>query len=143
MILRKTLPIINANLSKLLNGVCDFDVEIKITEKNEVMIYLIKDGIYSELESGSGFELTCGALALRSVLSKISTMPRANFFMADEIFGSVAKSNMENMHQLFSRISEDYDFILNVTHDETLKDWFDTVITIEKKDNISFISARK
>ena len=33
MVLRKTLPIINANLSRMLDGVCDFNIEIKISDK--------------------------------------------------------------------------------------------------------------
>ena len=31
MVLRKTLPIINANLANLLGDVCDFDVEVSIS----------------------------------------------------------------------------------------------------------------
>ena len=139
MVLRKTLPIINAKLSETLDGVCDFDIEVNINEKNEVALWLIKDNIYSNLASGSGLELTCGALALRSVLSNISTIPRANFFVADEILGAVANDNLEYLHQLIVKISKDYDFILNVTHDETIKDWFGKTVLIKKVNNVSKI----
>ena len=139
MVLREALPIINANIAKMLSGICDFDVKVDMNEKNEVALYLIKDGVYSDLSSGSGFELTCSSLALRAVLANISTIPRANFFVADEVLGAVWSENMENMHQLFLKISKDYDFILNVTHDETIKDWFDHTIMIKKENNISKI----
>lgn len=141
MVLRKTLPIINAKLSETLDGVCDFDIEVNINDKNEVALWLIKDGIYSNLASGSGLELTCGALALRSVLSNISTIPRANFFVADEILGAVANDNLEYLHQLILKISKDYDFILNVTHDETIKDWFEKTVLIKKVNNVSKIMS--
>lgn len=141
MVLRKTLPIINANLSKMLNGVCDFNVEVRINDKNDIEFYMVKNGVYSDLSSGSGFELTCGALALRSVLSQISTIPRANFFVADEILVAVAQENMDNMHNLYNKIMEDYDFILNVTHDESIKDWFNMIVTVNKtEDGISSVS---
>jgi DNA repair exonuclease SbcCD ATPase subunit len=73
MVLRKTLPIINAQIANLLCDVCDFNVEISITDKNDIMFYLIKDGIKSDLTSGSGFERTAAALALRTVLGNISS----------------------------------------------------------------------
>lgn len=139
MVLRKTLPIINSNVSSLLNGVCDFTVEVRINDKNEIAFDLLKDGVRSELSSGSGFELTCGALALRAVLAKISTIPHPNFFVADEVLAAVSSENMENMKKLFEKISKDYDFILNVTHDETIKDWFQKIIHIKKVNNISKI----
>ena len=71
MVLRKTLPIINARLAQLLSDVCDFDVEVAINNKNDVMFNLIKDGVVSDLSSGSGFERTCASLALRLVLGQI------------------------------------------------------------------------
>ena len=58
MVLRKALPIINAQLVQLLSDVCDFDIEVAINSKNDVVFNLIKDGVRSDLNSGSGFELT-------------------------------------------------------------------------------------
>ena len=80
-------------------------------------------------------------MALRAVLSQISTIPRANFFVADEILVAVAQENMDNMYNLYNKILDDYDFILNVTHDESIKDWFNMIITVKKsEDGISSIS---
>ena len=55
MVLRKTLPIINARLSQLLSDVCDFDVEVGINLRNEVAFYILKNGVRSDLSGGSGF----------------------------------------------------------------------------------------
>jgi len=139
MVLRKTLPVINARLSQLLGDVCDFDVEVGINEKNEVTFYLIKDGVYSDLYSGSGFEKTASALALRAVLADMSTIPRCNGVIWDEIFGRVAKENYDNIKHLCNKIAESYDWIFIISHIDEIKDWCDSHIIVKKENNISKI----
>lgn len=143
MVLRKTLPIINAQIARLLNGVCDFDVIIEITERNDVMFYLLKDNVKLDLTSGSGFEKTAAALAIRAVLGNISTLPKCNIFVVDEILGRVAKENYENMRTLYEKILENFDAIIQISHLEEIKDWHSTIITVKKENNISKIVVNK
>lgn len=143
MVLRNTLPLINAELSRLLNGVCDFTVEIVVTEKNDVMFYLIKDGVKSDLNSGSGFERTASALALRAVLGNISTMPRPNFIVFDEILGKVARENYDNMKLLYDKILKNYNCMIQISHLDEIKDWHDIIVTITKESNVSRICVKK
>ena len=137
MVLRKTLPIINAKLSQLLHDVCDFDVEVTMNQKNEVMFYLIKDGIYSDLTSGSGFELTASGIALRTVLSELSTIPRCSLCTYDEIWGRVAKDNYDNMKTLLEKISKNYDSLILISHNQEVYDMCENHISIVKENNIS------
>ena len=137
MVLRDTLPIVNAQICDLLNGVCDFTVEIAVTDKNDIMFYLIKDGIKSDLFSGSGFERTASALALRTVLGNISTLPKINFLILDEIMGRVAKENYDNMKTLYEKMLVNYDFIIQISHLDEIKDWHNHIITVTKTNNIS------
>lgn len=137
MVMRRALPIINANLSKLLNGVCDFDVEVVINDKNEVDFELIRDGVRANLSGGSGFEMTASALALRTVLANMSTMGRPQFIVFDEILGRVAKANYDAMHNLYNRILESYNLIMQVTFITEVADWHNAIITVNKVNNIS------
>ena len=139
MVLRKTLPIINANIARLLNDVCDFSVEVAINEKNDVNFYLIKDNVKSDLSSGSGFEKTASALALRAVLGNMSTLPKINFLVLDEILGRVAKENYDNMRTLFEKIMENYDAIIQISHLNEIKDWHEKHIIVSKENNVSKI----
>lgn len=132
MVMRKTLPIINAKLIQLLEGVCDFDISININARNEIAFNIIRHGIESDLNSGSGFERTAAALALRCVLSDISTIPKLNFIVLDELLGRVAKSNFDNMYKLYERIAQSYDFIIHITHIDEVKDWHNNTITVTK-----------
>lgn len=143
MVFRKTLPIINAKLSQLLSDVCDFDVEVGINVKNDVMFYLIKDGVRSDLSSGSGFEKTAASLALRSVLAELSIISKLNFVLMDEITGRVSQENLENMRILIEKISNNFDFIYMVSHNPEIKSWASTNIVVEKNDNISKIKIEK
>ena len=137
MVLRKTLPIINAKLSKLLSDVCDFDVEVSINQKNDVMFYLIKDGIYSNLTSGSGFELTASGIALRSVLSEMSTIPRMNGITFDEIWGRTSKANYDNMKNLLDKVSKDFDWVFMISHNQEIYDMCENHVSVIKENNIS------
>ena len=142
MVLRETLPIINAKLNNILSDVCDFTVELNINNKNEIMFMLCKDGVRSDLSGASGFERTASALALRSVLGSISTLSRPNFFVTDEILGRVAKENYDSMKLLLEKICSDYDFILNITHLDEFKDFCDTEVSVIKENNVSRIVVR-
>ena len=139
MVLRKALPMINGKLSRLLSDVCDFDVEVAINAKNDVMFYLIKDGVYSDLSSGSGFELTASGIALRAVLSEMSTIPKASICTLDEIFGRVSKDNYDNMKNLLEKIARQYDALLLISHSQEIYDWCEHHIKVIKENNISKI----
>lgn len=132
MVMRNALPIINARITQLLEDVCDFDVNIEINNKNEVTFNIIRDGITKSLSSGSGFELTASALALRSVLADVSNISRMNFLVLDEILGRVASENYDNMFTLYERISKGYDFVFHITHIDSVKDWHSHIVTVVK-----------
>lgn len=141
MILRNTLPIINAELKRLLTDICNFEVEISINERNEVSFSYSKDGGPKVNISGtSGLEETISSLALRAVLANISTMPKLNFVVLDELWGCVADDNLSKLKPFIDRILSSYDFILQVSHNPLIADWHDSVITVYQDSNVSRIS---
>lgn len=136
MVLRQTLPIINAELKRLLTDVCDFDVEISVNEKNDVMFTYCKEGsVPTNISGTSGLEKTIASLALRAVLANISTMPKLNFIVLDEILVSIANENYEKMKKFYDRILKDYDFILHVTFIEEINDWHSSIVTVSQDTN--------
>lgn len=139
LVLRSVLPIINSELYRLMDDVCDFNIELIINTKNEVEYLLEKDGVTKLLKSGSGFERTISSLALRCVLGKMSHLPMPNFITFDEIFGKVADTNIEAMRPMFEKIKDMFDIVFLITHNDLVKDWGDNTIHIVKTDNISTI----
>lgn len=135
MVLREALPIINGRISQMLDGVCDFDIEVLINNKNEITFNIIQDGVASDVNSGSGFEKTVTALVLRSVISEISTIPKMNFIIFDEILGRVASENHDKIKLLYDRIVKYYDFVFHITHNESVLDWHNQIVTVVRKEN--------
>lgn len=144
MVLRKALPIINSELNRFLDGVCDFDVEVEINEKNDVEFTLIcDDGVRQSLAAGSGFEQTAAALALRVVLGNMSALSKPPFILLDEVLGGVADENYDNMHKLYDRIAQNYYFVLQITHLRAIEDWHERVITVIKENHVSRIEVKQ
>ena len=139
MLLRNVLPLINGKLKHLLTDVCDFDVEIVIDDHNDIAFHIIHDGVVSNLGSGSGFEQTVASLALRTVLSEISSFSKPSFVVFDEILGGVADENYDNVKNLYDKILADYAFIFQITHLKTISDWANQSLIVKKVGNISKI----
>lgn len=139
MVIRTVLPLINGELMHLLSDVCDFTVEVSIDEHNDVAFSLIHDGVKSALGSGSGFEQTVSSLALRTVLSKISSFSKPSFVVFDEILGGVAAENYDALKSLYDKMVASYGTILEITHNPALIEWHKHFITIKKENNISTI----
>lgn len=139
MVLRNTLPIINNELERILSDVTDFNVEITMNDKNDIDFILIRDGVITRLSAASGLEKTQAALALRVVLGNMSRLSRPPFILLDEVLGTVASENYDDMKKLYDRISDYYDFVLNVCHVDL--DWYTDTITIIKENNISRIKS--
>jgi DNA repair exonuclease SbcCD ATPase subunit len=139
MVLRNTLPIINSELNRLLGDVTDFNVEVVMNEKNDVDFLLIRNDTITRLSAASGLEKTQSALALRVVLGKMSKLSRPPFILLDEVLGTVASENYDDMRKLYNKISEYFSFILHITHINEIADWHDSTITVKKVDNISSI----
>ena len=138
MVLRNTIPTINRALDDLLCDVADFKVEVEVNEKNDIEFWLVRDDVKTRLSAGSGLERTEAALALRVVLANMSNLSRPPFIVLDEILGSVAAENYDDMKRLYDKIVLEYDFVLHICHIDL--DWYDKTILVTKKSNISTIS---
>lgn len=144
MVLRNALPIINAELKRFLDGVCDFDVEVEINDKNDVDFTMIcNDGVRQRLAAGSGFEQTAASLALRVILGNMSSLSKPPFLLLDEVLGGVAKINYDNMKKLYDKIAQNFSMVLQITHLEDIIDWHNKVITIVKENNISRVEVKQ
>jgi len=141
LVLRSVLPIINSELQRLLDDICDFEIELVITDKNEVEYHIIKNDVSKLLKSGSGLERTISSLALRCVLGKISHLPKPNFITFDEVLGKVAAENVEKLQIMFGKIKDMFDIVFFISHNDLVKDWGDKVITVKKVNDVSSIKV--
>lgn len=138
IVLKRALPILNNEVERLLNGLCDFDVKLTIDDNNKICLDLIRDGVKMDLGiAASGWEGTISSIALRSALSSVATLPKNNILVLDEVLSGVSSENVDNVFKLFRRMLPNYDSIIHICHDTTLDNMHDQIIMVTKENNIS------
>ena len=141
IIMKTMMPLINSELQRLMEDSSYFRLEIRINDKNEVEFIMIDNstGIEKLMTSGSGYERTIASLALRSVLSKICSLPKPNVVVFDEVFGKISNDNLDMVSEFFIKIKEYFEKIFVITHNPMISQWADSIIKIKKENNISEI----
>ena len=141
MIMRSMTPVINSELQRLLVDSAEFKLEVRISEKDEVEFLMIDNntGIEKLMSSGSGYERSIASLALRAVLSKVCSLPKPNIVVFDEVFGKISNENLEMVSQFFQKIKEYFEKIFVITHNPLVSQWADTIVKINKENNVSKI----
>jgi DNA repair exonuclease SbcCD ATPase subunit len=141
VILKNMIPLINQELHRLLVDSCYFILELNINEKNEVDFIMIdsETRVVKGLNAGSGYERTIASLALRSVLTKISSLPKPNIVVMDEVFGKIADENLELVGEFFKKIKNYFEHIFVISHNPLIRNWSDNLIMVKKEENVSSI----
>jgi DNA repair exonuclease SbcCD ATPase subunit len=142
MIMKTMMPLINSELQRLLQDSAFFNLEIRINDKNEVEFIMIDNstGIEKLMVSGSGYERTIAAMALRAVLSKVCSLPKPNIIVWDEVFGKISNDNLEMVGEFFTKMKEYFEKIFVITHNPLVNNWANNVVRITKTENISKVS---
>jgi len=141
VILKNMVPLLNQELYRLLIDSCHFILELNINDKNEVDFIMIdtETRVVKPLNSGSGYERTISSLALRSVLTKVSSLPKPNIVVMDEVFGKIADENLEMVGEFFKKIKNYFEHIIVISHNSLIRNWSDNLIMIKKDENVSSI----
>ena len=139
LVLRNTIPYLNSELNRLLSDSCEFTLNLRINERNELEFWMIDNDTLIEtlMSSGSGYEKTLASLALRAVLAKVCALPQPNVVCFDEAFGKVSDENLELMGRFFIKIKDYFERIFVISHNPLIKEWCDQTITVKKENNIS------
>jgi DNA repair exonuclease SbcCD ATPase subunit len=142
VIMKSMLPLINSELQRLLQDSCYFNLEVRINDKNEVEFIMVDNstGIEKLMVSGSGYERTIAAMALRAVISKVCSLPKPNIIVWDEVFGKISNDNLELVGEFFTKMKDYFEKIFVITHNPLVSNWANNVVKINKVDNISKVS---
>ena len=142
VIMKTMMPLINSELQRLLQDSAYFNLEIRINDKNEVEFMMIDNstGIEKLMVSGSGYERTIAAMALRAVLSKVCSLPKPNLIIWDEVFGKISNENLEMVGEFFTKMKDYFEKIFVITHNPLVNNWANNTVRITKIDNISKVS---
>ena len=138
-IIKKKLPIINDEMSRILANVVDFEIFFEAEEKR--LNIFIKHPKYDRrpIEMGSGAEKTLAAMAIRLALLSVSSLPKSNVFILDEPGTALDAENMDGFISILELIKTYFKTVILISHLDHLKDCVDQQITIDKKEGFAHI----
>jgi len=132
-IIHSLLPKINAETTKILQGVVGFSVELQADlDSNAMDIYINYGDSRRIVELGSGMEKMMASLAIRVALINISSLPKTNMLVIDEGFGALDETNLESCGKLLKSLKKYFKNILVISHIDEIKDIVDNTIEITK-----------
>lgn len=132
-IIQMQLPLINAEIERILHGVVDFTLKIeKDPESNSTDIFIDYGDSKRLIELGSGMEKMISSLAIRVALQNASSLPRPDFLVLDEGFGALDESNVEACNRLLISLKRWFKNVIVITHVDGVKDVTDNMIEITR-----------
>ena len=128
------LPIINAEIEKILHGVVEFTVDIEAEENTNALDVFINYGDSKRvIECASGMEKMLSSLAIRVALINVSNLPKSDLLIIDEGFGALDDGNIEACSRLLLSLKKWFKCILVISHIDAIKDVVDNVLDIRNK----------
>jgi DNA repair exonuclease SbcCD ATPase subunit len=130
-LISKALPIIESEVNNILGQVVDFNIIMDVDGKN-INSKIVYDDQEWALEMCSGMEKFISGLAIRVALINICNLPRPNFLVIDEGFGSLDSDNISSLFMMMQYLKTQFDFIWIISHLDQMRDMVDGIIEIKK-----------
>jgi exonuclease SbcC len=135
IITRSQLPIINAEIAKILHGIVDFTVEMESDDESDSSeVYINYGDSRRIIELGSGMEKMVASVAIRVALINVSSLPKTDMFVIDEGFGALDDAGVEACNRLLMSLKRYFKAVVVITHVEGVKDAADLVIEVTKNE---------
>jgi DNA repair exonuclease SbcCD ATPase subunit len=133
-IITSQLPLINAEIAKILQGVTGFTVELETDPNSNAMdIYINYGDSRRIIECASGMEKMMASLAIRVGLINVSSLPKTDMLIIDEGFGALDETNIEACCALLESLKKWFKNILVISHVDAVKDAVDNVLDITSR----------
>jgi DNA repair exonuclease SbcCD ATPase subunit len=139
-LISKTLPTIEGEINNILGQIVEFSMNLQMDGKNVNAYINYGDSRKWPLEMCSGMEKFISGLAIRVALINICNLPRPNFLVIDEGFGTLDSENLQSLFMAFAYLKSQFEFVIVISHIDSMRDVVDTLLEI-KKDN-GFSSVR-
>jgi len=137
LIINDALPIIENEVNTVLDHMmAGFQLGITSEDKN-INLYIKYDDQQWPLALSSGMEKFVSSLALRVGLINVSNLPRPNFLVIDEGFGTLDTDNLSNMKGAFEYLKTRFDSVFIISHLDTIKDFMDYLLPVNVEDGYS------
>jgi exonuclease SbcC len=140
-LIAKSLPVIEGEVNNILSQIVDFGITLTMDGKNITANIVYEDQEWG-LEMCSGMEKFISGLAIRVALINVCNLPRPNFLVLDEGFGTLDGENLQSTFLLFQYLKTQFDFVTIISHLDQIRDVVDTLVEIKKENGYSKISHK-
>ena len=138
-LISRAIPAVELEINHVLENMnSGFHIELEMKDKN-IDAFIVYGEDKWNLELSSGMERFVSSLAIRIGLINVSTLPRPNFIIVDEGFGALDSDNIANMQGAFQYLRTQFDFVMIITHLDTIKDYMDMLIPINVQNGLSSV----
>lgn len=135
-LIEKSLPMIEGEVNNILAQIVEFGMQLEIDGRN-INAYLVYGDQRWSLEMCSGMERFISGLAIRVALINVCNLPRPNFLVIDEGFGTLDSENLQSLFMLFTYLKTQFDFVMVISHIDSMRDVVDGLIEIKKINGFS------
>ena len=140
-LIAKALPVIEGEVNNILQQIVEFGIVFDMSGKNVNARIVYEDQSWP-LEMCSGMEKFISGLAIRVALINVCNLPRPNFLVIDEGFGTLDSDNLQSIFMMFDYLKTQFDFINIISHLDAMRDIVDTLVEIKKVDGFSQIQYK-
>ena len=137
-LISKALPMIEGEVNNILTQIVEFGMQLEMDGKN-INAYIVYDDQKWSLEMCSGMERFISGLAIRIALINVCNLPRPNFLVIDEGFGTLDNENLTSLYMLFTYLKTQFDFVMIISHIDSMRDVVDSLMEIKKVNGFSSI----
>ena len=137
-LIEKSLPMIEGEVNNILAQIVEFGMQLEMDGKN-INAYLVYGDNKWSLEMCSGMERFISGLAIRVALINVCNLPRPNFLVIDEGFGTLDSENLQSLFMLFTYLKTQFDFVMIISHIDSMRDVVDGLIEIKKTNGFSYV----
>lgn len=135
-IIKRKLPLINRKINSILNEVCEFNMDLKITEKGDVIeeFYYDKQNKTDALpiSSASGSQRFIISVAIKDALHHNSHLIKPSISIIDEGFGSLDNTKVIDIMDILYYLKSRYKNVIIITHVDQLQDFVDNIISFNR-----------
>ena len=139
-VIKRRLPYINEEISKILTNIVEF--EVFITNNEDKLDIFIKHPKHDPrpLEMGSGAEKTIASMAIRLAFLTVSSLPKSDLFILDEPGTALDEENMEGFVRILDMVKGYFKTVILISHLDSLKDCVDMQINIERNQGFASVN---
>ena len=134
-LIKKITLLLQNTVNNVLSKYTDIKVKIKNLKETSIKIYNEKynNGLNARMLCGS--EIFLVELAFRIGFQSLSTVSKPNFFICDEGWSCLDENKINKLNTILKTINEYNDYMLTVSHIQSVKKWINTNIHITIDNN--------